>query len=441
MDIATVVLTCRYYFPLAIASVTHSLIHPLAMNQTNGTASPLSVVLEYMNSLNRNYTSLPAEERVAMGFVRRVQSYNWTLELVFVGIVLFMIGLYKYGTSANVSRANKLFDSVHAFLRDELSFSRVGFTVPGSKDIIYMDQHLHTWMTSFATGRSCIDCINVNLHLFPRNNPLSMFLENVVGWYFPILAFDIDNEFCEVIVRPNGVYVASEAANVNSNAKELLTGSFKFIASIVNKRVMNQSRHDNYYLALTHTTDSDEIPEEYVYMCEMNQLSGFFGAYSKQGALNELLKQASDFLDFISFTDLPGEKPENVSVWNATRLQRCVIRTKVPTSKRDLDLLNRIIALVVEIYDNYTRVLVQKSEPAFITADMLKKTGNLRTIEQEKIAKAAREAALAAEKENQKDIEREKRRNLKKSGELEKLDKKMKEKRERRQRNKQKVRM
>lgn len=410
------------------------------MNQTNGTVSPLSAVLQFMNSINSNYTSIPHEERLAMGFLGRVQAYNWIQEIVLGGIVIFMLCLYKFGTGANLSRGDKLFASVHDFLRNELSFARVGFTAPGSKESIHMDQHLHTWMTSFATGRSGIDCVNVNLHLYPRNNPLTMLLENVIGWYFPILAFDVDNEFCEIIVRPNGVYVGSETANVNANAKEVMN-NFKFIASIVNKTVMNQSRHDNYYLSLTHTVDGEDIPDQYVYMSEMNQLNGFFAAYAKKDVLNELLNKATDFLDFISFTDLPGDKPENVSVWNANKLQRCVIRTKVPTNQKELDLLNKIIALVVEMYDNYTRVLVQKNEPSFITTDMLKKATNFRAAEMEKIDKVAKEAALAAEKENQKDAEREKRRNLKKSGELEKLDKKMKEKRERRQRNKQKVRM
>ena len=408
-------------------------------NTTNGT-TPFAPFLKFINDLNRNYTSIPYEEKMEMTVLQRAKLYNWSFELFFIGVVVFIFIVNKVGTSVNVSRADKMFNSVHAFLKDELKFARVGFTAQGSENRLYMDQHLHTWLTSFSTGRSCIEGINVHLHLFPRNNPLSMFLENVMGWYFPILAMDTDAEFCEIEIKPNGVFVGSENANVNSNSNEVLN-NFKFISSIVNKAFMNQSRHDNYYLALTHTTEGDDLPNEYVYMSEMNQLNGFITSYCKKDALNNLLNQTVDLLEFISFTDLPADKPENTSVWNATKKIRCVIRTHVPTNEKELVLLNQLIGLVVEIYDNYTRTLVQKNETSFITNDMLKKANNMRTIELGKITKIAREAALGREKEEKKEAEKEKRRNLKKTGEQEKIDQKMKEKRERRQKNKQKVRM
>mgnify|MGYP003365401481 FL=1 len=410
------------------------------MNNSTNSTTAFAPFLKFMNSLNADYKAIPYEEKIELSVLQRVRLYNWSFELFFIGVVIFITIIYKIGTSTNVARADKLYDSVHAFLRDELKFARVGFTAAAGETRLYMDQHMHTWLTSFSTGRSCIEGVTVNLHLFPRNNPLSMFLENVMGWYFPILALDTDAEFCEVEVKPNGVYVGSENANVNSNANELLN-NFKFITSIVNKRVMNQARHDNYYLALTHTTEGDDLPNEYVYMSEINQLNGFITSNCKKDVLDNLLRQSVDFLEFISFTDIPADKPTNASIWNATKQVRCIIRTHVPTTDKERLLLNQLISLVVEIYDNFTRTLVQKNEQSFITTDMLKKTNNLRTSELAKITKIAKEAALEKEKEEKKEVEKEKRRNLKKTGEQDKIDQKMKEKRERRQRNKQKVRM
>lgn len=409
-------------------------------NSTNSTFKPLAGFFKYINELNRNYAQIPHEDKLKMTILQRVSAYNWSFELCVVGLVVLIFIISKFGSNVNVSRSDKFFDSIHTFLKNDLGFARVGFTLPNAGNKNYLDQHLHTWLTSFATGRSTIEGVDIKLHLLPRNNPLSMILENVVGWYFPILSLDTDTEYCEIEVKPNGVFVGSENANVNGNGTEILN-YFKFITSIVNKSVMNQARHDNYYLSLTHTSESEELPMEFVNMSEMNQLKGFITSYFNKDNLTGLLEKSIDFLDFISFTDLPADKPENASIWNATKKPRCVIRTKVPTTQKELDLLNQIIALVVEVYDNYTRNLVQKNDTPFVTNDILKKTINFRTIELQKITKAAREIELEKEKEDKREADREKRRGLKKSGELDRIDQKMKEKRERRQKNKQKARM
>lgn len=392
-----------------------------------------------LNELNAKYNAIPFEEQKAMTFLERVKVYNWTIELYGTALLIAIVVAYMIGTSLNTSRADKLFKSLHQGLKNDLKFARVGVASRGSSKL-YLDQHLHTWFTSFATGRSAIESVAIKVHLLSRNNPISIIIEYLVNTFIPALALNTVKDYIEIEIKPNGVHVGSESANVNADAKQLVAKNFNFIASIVNKNIMTDSRDNNYFLSLTHVTENDKLPVEYVYMSELNQLNDFFLKYAKGNFINEILKKSTDLLQFISFTDLPAAKPLDEKNWNATIEPRCVILTNIPSNKTELELLNQVIAGCVEIYDNYTRDLVQKTGNVVVTNDMLKKATQLRAQELQKIIKAAKEVELENSKESKKEAERERRRELKKSGELEKIDKKMKEKRERRQKNKQRTR-
>ena len=129
--------------------------------------------------------------------------------------------------------------------------------------------------------------------------------------------------------------VYKRQAMAPGNAEETLN-KLKFITSIVNKTSMNKCRNDNYFLSLTHTAESDKLPLQYVFMSENNQLNGFIPHYANAN-FNELLVQCSDFLQFISFTDLPDEKPITDKLWQSTQMPRCVI----PVSYTHLDVYKR----------------------------------------------------------------------------------------------------
>ncbi|EJS41901.1 YNR021W [Saccharomyces arboricola H-6] len=396
---------------------------------------PLLGFMERINSLNAPYQALTYEEQKAMTIWQRVQSYNWTFEFCAMSILILVYAFYKFGNSVNLKRGNRIFQSLHSFLANDLKFSRVGFNIKDSK--IFTAEHQNTWFSSFATGRSAIKSINLNLHLVARSNPFSMCLEYLLGFFFSSLKSKQLEEFIEVIVKPNGIYVATESAHANKNAEEVLT-KFKFVSSIVNKEFMNQARSENYFLSIAHTSENEKLPNNFVYMSDVNQLSGFMLHYSKP---YEVLSQAGSLLKFISFTDLAVDAPRNDKEWEASLEPRAIIRCAVPQNAKELDLLNQIIALVVEVYDGCTQDLVQKSPNLFITNDILRKTTNLRQQELNKIRKFMKETELELAKEKKLELEKAKRRQLKASGEQEKVDQKMKEKRERRLRNKQRTRL
>ncbi|SCW00340.1 LAFE_0C02036g1_1 [Lachancea fermentati] len=403
--------------------------------------SPLVKAAEAVNKLNANYTSISYEELKAMTFMQRVRAYNWTFELGAVAVLGLVLVFYLVGTKLNTSRAEKLFDSVSQCFHD-LAFARVGFSTKSGDKKKYISEHNNTWFTTFTTGRSTIKYITVRSHMYARFNPMAMITERVLGVFFPSLIERDLQEYVEVVVAPNGIYVPNELAEVPANANEALS-KFKFIASIVNKGDMGKAREQNYFLSLTHTAESENLPLQYVFMSENNQLNGFFSRYG--GAeFRTLLEKCANILSYISFTDLPDEKPITDKLWNENQEPRCVIRCKLSTNSRDLTNLNELIKSVVGIYDSVTQEFLETPASAFITNDMLKKSYNLRTQELQKIQKVMKQVERELAMEKKQKLEKEKRRELrnKLSGEeQDKLDRKMKEKRERRMRNRQKTRM
>lgn len=410
------------------------------MSVVSSILQPVHNLASYMKSLNGYYLSRSIEELKEMTLMERVSIYNWYFELCCICLMALVFFFYQFGMSINTGRANMLFGELNVYLKDHLNFDRVAFSDKQGNYLPYVEEQQKTWFTSYSTGRSAIASISVRAHLYARSNPVASLIEWALRFFFPsFIVHDIE-EFAEIVITPNGVYTASETSQPNNNAKEILN-NYRFVSAIVNKSAMNESRSNNFFLSVTRTTESDKLPIEYVFMSEINQFNNLFFHYAKKSFTTEILNKASKFLKFISFTDLPAEKPVTDKEWEAGLIPRVVIRTGFITSKEDLETLKEIVGLMVEIYDNCTRDLIQNSPNSIISADLVKKSVSLRAQELAKIIKAMKQAELELAMEKKLEAEREKRRQLKSTGELSKVDQKMKEKRERRMKNKQKVRM
>lgn len=404
---------------------------------------PFLKLSNYANKLNEKYAAMPIGELRALTLAERIRFYNWTFEIWALALLAAVYGAYVIGTRLNSRRATQLFDSLTDGFQ-KLAFAKVGFSTKAGEKKQYVAEQNNTWYTTFATGRSSIESITARAHMTARYNPLTLLMERVVGLFFPSL-FEKDlGEFLEVSIVPNGFYVTSPNADLpKEDAVTAILSRFKFIASIVNKSVMTKARETNYFLSLTHTSESEKLPVEYVFMSESNQLNGFFEHYAGP-EFKDLLAKCSRFLSFVSFTDLPEEKPITDKLWNLKQKPRCVIHCEFVTGTKDLNLLNQLIAEIVKIFDAVTQDYAQNPTKAFLTNDMLKKASNLRSQELQKIVKVMKQVERELAQEKKQDVEREKRRQMrsKLSGqEQDKIEQKMREKRERRMRNRQKVRM
>ncbi|CDO93128.1 unnamed protein product [Kluyveromyces dobzhanskii CBS 2104] len=403
--------------------------------------APLVKAIDFVNDLNKEYYLLSVEEQKELGVGGRMSAYNWGFELAVIGIMVLLFLISYYGKTLNNKYADKIFGTLNTFLLTKLSFAKVGFSAEGKK-MPYIEEQNNTWFASFATGRSSIESVIVKAHLTARHNPLALITQKALALFFPsLVASDVD-EFISVTITPNGQFVATEEAKLSGNPAETLS-KLKFITSIVNKSVMTKARDSNYFLSLTHTAENDSLPLEYVYMSESNKLNGFTLHYAGED-FKDLLSKCSKFLQFISFTDLPEEKPITDKLWETAQSPRCVISLSLITSDKDLALLEELISRIVEIYDTLTKEIQTNAPGSFITTDVLKKAIQLRKEELSKIVKVMQqvEREIALEKKQEEERERRKEmRNKLTDQELDKMELKKKEKRERRQRNKQKMRM
>lgn len=402
----------------------------------------LTKLFEYINDLNVEYNSLSYEKQKELTILGRIKFYNWKFEAVMMLSMGIIYLIYYFGTRINLSKANKLFSDLNKFFLQDLQFAKSGFSSRTKGNINYISEKKNTWFTTFATGRSCIESVTVKVHLLSRFNPFSMIMEYFLSLFFFQFIQHSENEYIEITIKPNGKYATDKVGILYGNKDDILN-KFRFIASIVNKTGMNEFRESNYFLSLTHTSENKDLPIEYVFMSESNQLSQFFLHYTKSDFFS-LLAQCSPFLHFISFTDLPSKKPLTDKSWEAGQQPRCVIKCSMITSDEQIALLKKLISSMVCIFDTVTKEVVNNNLKIFITNDLLKKSLQFRKEELANINKVMKQVERDIAIEKKQEQEKNKKRDLKlnlKNAEKDKLEMKMKEKRDRRMKNKQRLRM
>ncbi|AET37851.1 uncharacterized protein Ecym_2098 [Eremothecium cymbalariae DBVPG len=397
---------------------------------------PLSKGIDALNALNDHYYKLSVDEQKAMSFLERVKLYNWTFEECTLVVLMAVYIMYWIGTKINTGFAKRMFEDLNYFFLNDLQFARAGFSQKDGSKVKYVTEQNNTWFTTFATGRSCIESITVRAHYYPRFNPVVILMERLLAQFFPQFV-EVSEEFVQVTVCPNGKWVKDGKSDVQTTDDAI--SKFRFIASVVNKTHMNDSRKKNYFLSLTHTTESDSLPIEYVFMSETNQLNQFFTTFTNGPSFHELLVKCKHFLQFISFTDLPEEKPVTDKLWESTQQPRCVIQCSNITSDQDIRLLKDLIAAIVDVYDTVTKEIVNKSPALFLSNDVLKKSVQMRKDELSKIIKVMKQVEREMAQEKKAEEDKKKWREMRdKQGtqDQDKLDQKMRDKRERRRRNK-----
>lgn len=397
-----------------------------------GILQSISKVLDFFKSFNDHYSNLSVEQQKAMSFVERVKYYDWTLEYICIALMVILCIVYTVCVYYNTNRANRIFGQLNRFFLDDLKFARVGFLKKDGSKTLYIKEQNAIWFTTFATGRSSIESITVKVFFRSWFNPIAMAVEQLIG----LFTENETKEFIQLVVKPNGMWAKDETSTALFS-DEVKT-KLKFIASIVHKSYMNQCRLKNYFLSLTHTTESDLLPREYVFMSETKQLNKFFAIYAAR-MLNETLARCSHFLQFISFTDLPDEKPMTDQLWESSQSPRCVIHCSSISNKKDIDLLKQLLTDVVEVYDTVTKEILNKNLDSFLTNDLLKRPVQLRKDELAKLIRSMkqREQEISQEKKAEEDKKkRREQRNNMNTEDFIVLKQKMREKRDRRKKNK-----
>lgn len=348
----------------------------------------LGDLFEKGNQLNLPYYLTPYEQISEMSIWERCKLYNFTFEAGCVIVLLLLLFVFSFGKNTNVNTANKIYGYLNDYLKTE--FSTVAFYRKG-ENTPYVEENSNTFFTSFATGRAYIESVTVRTELLAKFNPLSIFVERLLRYYFAYLFTDAAVENIEITIKPNNVPLNAPVKKL----EEPLPSKYSFISAIVSKSCMNKSRVNNYYMGLTQVVESPNLPIEYIFMSESNQLNSIFKKLGSGNDLNTLLKKSSSFLNYLAFTDLPSEKPLTDTEWEKNLEPRCVISTKVTTDPKELKLITELIDFVFTIYEH----LSETDMSVVLSGDISKKVKNLRTQELNKIVKTMKEVALEMAKE------------------------------------------
>ncbi|CCE72938.1 Piso0_000544 [Millerozyma farinosa CBS 7064] len=353
----------------------------------------------------KGYYQYTLEELKSFTLWERIKINDWRLEFITLTFTIAFVFLFKLGDWYNVRLVSTYVKSLSE------SFSKNFFLYGVSQDQLYIKDSSVNF-SSYASGRSNIAKVNISFKLQPRHNVFIWVMENLFAMFSETVEPTEDRVDFAITPSYEGDYD-------------------NFISAIVSKLGMNSYRRYNYFLSLTKTTDSDKLPESFVFMSEGHEFQE--KTYTDKLA-NALNNEASSYIRYIAFTDQPIERPEKVRECEPHR--RIFISTHFPSNKDQYESLNNILDAIFSLVDDLS------SKKITFKPEALKKVVKTRENEISKLTKAEEELKqekIAEEKAKLKKQERDRIRSLSKAEQL-KLEKKELEKKQRKTQRKQKMR-
>lgn len=339
-----------------------------------------------------------------MTLFQRIKAHDWKLEYMTIGFTLAFIVLFKIGDYLNERKVTTFLNS-----QKELFFKNFAqFGV--SPDATYI-KDLSEAYSSYASGRENIAKVDITFKLKPRHNTFVWLLESGLSFFTESVASPQDR--VDIVITPSIEYD-------------------NFITAIVSKIGMNDFRKFNYFLSLTKTSDSNKLPESFVFMSEAAE----FQEKTLTEPLREALKlESASFLRYIAFTDQAVEKPATLSGFQPQR--RIIVSSHLVGGKQQLQQITDVLAALFALVDDLASKKIE------FKVEALRKIVKTREVEIAKFRKIEEEIKAEIKAEEDAKLKKEERDRVRKlsPAEQEKIEKKALEKQRKKAMKKQKVRM
>ncbi|QWU86328.1 hypothetical protein CA3LBN_000546 [Candidozyma haemuli] len=349
------------------------------------------------------YTSYTLDELTSMTLLERVKISDWRMEIFTLAFTFLFVLFYKGGDLYNYSKVSSFLAGVKDVFEDNFAQYGVG------DGKLYVKDSAESY-SSYASGRENIEKVNINFKLAPRQNIFLWIMET--GFSFFTESVPAPNDRVDISITPSGDYE-------------------NFISAIVSKIGMSDHRKFNYYLALTKTSDSDKLPESFVFMSEVNE---FHEKTFTEKLASSLTLGLASVVRFIAFTDQPNEKPEAIRDLYPQR--RVVISLNLTGNKQELKEVSDVLGAVFEIVDELSEKKITFKPEA---VRKVVKNRELEISKLEKLEEDIKKEAEAEERAKLKRQEREKFRNLSREEQM-KAEKKAQDRKQRKAMKKMKVR-
>ncbi|OAA67988.1 DUF1682 domain containing protein [Niveomyces insectorum RCEF 264] len=272
---------------------------------------------------------------------------------------------------------------------------------------------------TYASGRQNVAFVDVKLKLIKRFNPFMAIADTVLAFFWDAMPAPADT--LEAILYPfdgkEALTIPGYAAKVGGEAfggAKSVAGTTKsaydgFVWALVNKDSMKGVRDDRFDVSITFTKDNAKLPPWLTVMSESAEIT--------EALLTpELIKAAEaagELLDYLIISDQPTDKPTTLD--EAVSRKRVFLKYRLPSNGNYEPLL--------PIFSSFVRSVDQLVQMGRLRPEVLRKIKSAREDIVRQIKKADEEG-----KAEERALEREKARKLKRDMELSALDAKAQKK-------------
>ncbi|KUJ07156.1 DUF1682-domain-containing protein [Mollisia scopiformis] len=345
-------------------------------------------------------------------------------EGVILGLILVIMAIHLFGTSTNKKKAKQWISAHAPVLQKE--FALVGFGGPNSptaEDVeseglakSMADENLELpgdilkekspqEFTTYATGRQNVAFLDVKLTLLKRYSPLSLLAEYGMSLFFDSMPAPFEQ--MEAILYPfdgrEALTVPGQIPGAHELRKDTKSSYDGFVWAIVNKETMKQLRDDRYDVSITSTKDTPKLPAWATVMSESAEITDFL----LTSELIKAVEDAGDLLNHLIITDQPIDQPLKLD--DTVPKKRIYLSMRIPSSGD--------YSKVIPLFHYFVRLADLLVQGAHFRPEVLRKVRTTRDDTVRRLQKADEE-----EKAEERNIEREKAKKLKRDLELKGLD-------------------
>ncbi|PVH78990.1 putative UPF0674 endoplasmic reticulum membrane protein [Cadophora sp. DSE1049] len=342
-------------------------------------------------------------------------------EGVILAMIAVIVTVHMLGTGANRRKA-KAWITAHATVLQK-EFALVGFggrkapTVDEveSKGLAkattlelpeeLLKEKAPNEFSTYATGRQNVAFVDINLTLYKRYSPITMLFEFIFSLFFESL--DAPGEKMDAVLYPfdgrEALTVPGQVPGAHELRKDTKSSYDGFVWAIVNKETMKGLRESRYDVSITTTKDSAKLPAWATVMSESAEITDFL----LTPELIKAVEDAGELLNHLIITDQPVDQP--LTLEDTTPKKRIYLSIRTPSSG---DYTN-----VLPIFQYFVRVADILVQSAHFRPEVLRKVRTTREDTIRKLQKAGED-----EKAEERNLEREKAKKLKRDLELKALD-------------------
>ncbi|KAM0800885.1 hypothetical protein BDR22DRAFT_948938 [Usnea florida] len=348
----------------------------------------------------------------------RTSPADFYAEAVILPFVVVIIGLHIWGRRTNKRKA-KGWIAAHAPALEK-EYASVGFggrKAPTIDDVqssglaksltsddLVIPQELLKEKTAqefvtYATGRQNVAFTDINVKLFKRYNPATLFIEFILGFLFESIAmpaermeatsYAFDGREKDLVPARNQQQL--EAIEAQGKSKSSIYDQFVF--AVVHKDLMRKVRDDRYDISLTSTKDHAKLPIWATTMSESAEITEKL----LTADLIKAVESAGDAFEYLVVTDQPLDKPTKLN--DTAPRKRLSLSLRIPSSSQP-----EAYTPTLPIFTYFLRLPDHLAQTAHFRPEVTRKIRSVREEEQKKLRKQSDE-----EKAEERRLEGEKR--------------------------------